>query len=257
MPNKPHRVIFTAEEVRAYLAGTKTQFRRVVKFPKSLWFDETGYPFSGDGYTDCRPVEAADIEKWIKCPFGRPGDPLYVAETYGYVSDFEPDDPPVDRPYLDAPELNIGEGYHRSVIYRADGEFPWCNEDGVPGTYWRPRTSMPRWASRLGPVVTEVRVQRVQDISVRDAVLGEGVDLGCSACDGDKLLTDTMAAAPHVQDDYIQQWNSRNPKPAHCWDANDWVWAVTIKPPTQMEDLFGTDITHGVDSVEHVRNMRD
>lgn len=213
MTNKPHRVIFSPEEVRAYMAGTKTQFRRVVKFPKSLWFDETGYPFSGDGYTDCRPVEAADIEKWIRCPFGSPGDTLYVAETW----------------YNDVPEeQNLDYIAYRATHKCSDWEGECPCRDAEGRSVWRSSTSMPRWASRFGPLVTEVRVQQLQDITEEECWAE-----GCSElwlpehrmCD--VILPARMATG---SERFPDQWDSRNTTPAHTWDANPWVWAVTVTP---------------------------
>ncbi len=243
MPSKPHRVIFSPDEVRAYMAGRKTQFRRVIKpQPPEEWgpIVETFHPAMVDSDGELYPGKAifgaSDEDFGVKCPFGRPGDPLYVAETWterawrvGMVH----------RPYLDSGINCCGDSL--KVFYRADGESKYCEP-------WESSTTMPRWASRLKPVVSEVRVQQVQDISIDDGI-AEGV--WANPPDAHGFRSEVRLA-------FREQWDSRNSKPAHTWDANPWVWAVTIKPPPpQMEELFGIDITHGVDSVEHVRNMRD
>ncbi len=82
---------------------------------------------------------------------------------------------------------------------------------------WRPSIYMPRWASRLNPEITEVRVQRVQKIADSpEDMLAEGV-------------TAVTEAAEHLAYEFKALWDSINAKRGFGWDVNPLVWAVTFK----------------------------
>ena len=169
-----HPILFSGPMVRAILEGRKTQTRRVMK-PQP---DEGKMRWTGShwemylGY----PI-GHDVPISL---YGQPGDLLWVRETWGTILDCE--------------------GY----IYRADGP-----HDGV--RRWYPSIHMPRVASRLTLRITDVRVQRVQEISEEDAR-----DEGTSG-----LLT-SMTGFPYL-------WNAINAKRGYCWADNPWVWALTFE----------------------------
>ena len=193
--------------VRAMLEGRKTQTRRMLKPQPDFrggvgdyhdaeewgWEDEDGYH-----------VSVLDI-----CPNGfRVGDRLWVRENCATWEDHD-------------------------AIYRADdeAEYGMAVADGKFGAKWRGRPSihMPRWASRLTLTVTEVRVQRLQDISAADAV-AEGVAANNVA---DRLAGHPLWIAPgagaggsHAIAGYAALWNSLHGPDA--WDANPWVVALTF-----------------------------
>ena len=213
-----HRVIFTADDVRAYMAGRKTQFRRVVKLPKSINPDEYGealwdLALKPDGskpgeyvFIDrCHPTESYP---WIvKCPFGVPGDRLWVAETW----------------YNDVP----GDECRDYIAYRAthrcsDWEAGCPCRDALGRSLWRASTTMPRWACRLKPEVTEIRVERVQSITQEDC-WADGIVREFDA----EYLSRTKSPA-HAA--FATLWDATNAKHGHAWDLNEWVWAVTVKP---------------------------
>ena len=128
---KERPILFSAPMVRALLAGTKTQTRRIIK-PQHLAF------FNQDA--------AAMLSDWNErpLPYGQPGDRLWVRETFGHF------------------ECNQHFKPGCNVYYRADGN---CLELEP----WRPSIHMPRWASRITLEITSVRVERLQDISEADA----------------------------------------------------------------------------------------
>ena len=164
-----HPLILTVAEVRAVLNGTKTQHRVRVKFtrpPPWQIMDESDdgqpWPFYQDEFGDYHPMH---------CPFGTPGDTLYVKEAHAWVDYLvgsELDDPVCVAFKADQTAYSFAGGKPIKLDTYA---WPW---DRIK---WRSPALMPRWASRITVVNESVRVQRLQDISEEDA-RAEGV---CSA----------------------------------------------------------------------------
>lgn len=176
---KERPILFSGEMVRAILDGRKTQTRRVVKQPITT---RDGHTFmSGQRIDNNRAVLA-------QCRYGKPGDRLWVRETWG-LFDTAPKDGPDDA----------------LVFYRAtDGELRELRHQ-----LWRPSIHMPRWASRLMLEITNVRVERLNDITYEDALAEGCVDLGHFGC----------------------LWQCLNDaRPACAWVDNPWVWVLEFKP---------------------------
>ena len=184
-------ILFSAPMIRCLFAGTKSQTRRVMK-PQ---------PTAG---------------KILPTPAGAPyriGDTLWVREAWGPRND-------------------------TSIYYRADEHLRhfaidpppelaviWENRQ-PPSTarQWIPSIHMPRWAARIFLSVTDVRVQRVQDITWRD-VRAEGVDcpehdFGIGMCVGH---------CPAIINAFRMLWNKLNAARGHSWESNPWVWAYTFE----------------------------
>ena len=102
---------------------------------------------------------------------------------------------------------SVGMG---AILYRASA--------ADTRTHWRPSIHMPRWASRILLEVTEVRVERVQDISEEDARV-EGADCVALRCEN----------VPTYRAGFSALWDSINAKRGLGWDANPWVWAVGLR----------------------------
>lgn len=132
-------------QIRAILEGRKTQTRLVVK--------DVG-PDNWLAGASNHVVHALD-----KCPYGQPGDRLWVRETFMG---------PLIEDVGDYPD-----GYWSPEFceYRADGgaEPEWVDVDGETHQGWKPSIHMPRWASRITLEITAIRVERLQDISEGDA----------------------------------------------------------------------------------------
>ena len=133
---KERPILFSGPMVRAILVGRKTMKRMVVKLRAGEIAHEGGdgslHAVANTTWGDC-------IERVIQCPYGVPGDLLWVRETWA-------------------------ENIDGDVVYRAD--------NGVAESMidrWRPSIFMPRWASRLTLRITSVRVERVQEIPEADA----------------------------------------------------------------------------------------
>lgn len=162
---KERPILFSAPMIRALLAGTKTQTRRIVKpQPDSM---HSGFPYwSVGGYRTSWCRSTADGGPLVPanpllCPYGQPGDRLWVRETFvqGYEYDAV-----TDRLRTCDDE---GNDLPMRTWFRAtDPSLTWCDDDGsetnVP---WRPSIHMPRWASRITLEIKAVCVERLQEIS--------------------------------------------------------------------------------------------
>ena len=151
------------------------------------------------------------LDRWIACPYGQPGDRLWVRETWQSVP-FGP-----HRDWPGCPDLRPQKPseWNRTavVIWRADGEMPGPE-------IWSPSIHMPRWASRITLEITGVRVERLQDISEDDAA-AEGVgpgyvpnSLGSTTCVGCRPM-------------FARVWRDINGPDS--WAANPWVWVIEFK----------------------------
>ncbi|HQQ70360.1 MAG TPA: hypothetical protein PLL92_08630 [Alicycliphilus sp.] len=205
---KERPILFSAPMVRALLNGTKTQTRRVVKGAPDDWapmqpqrFAPT--VFDRHGNEDAGPwtfgAGNEDGDCWITCPYGQPGDRIWVREAWAWSGDGAV--PAADR-------VRKGE-----VWFRAD------TERSSPAIRWRPSIHMPRWASRITLEVTGVRVERLQAISEKDA-WAEG-------CEG---YDDDMTGGKSGYREYCELWEQINGPGS--WDANPWVWVIEFKRVT-------------------------
>jgi hypothetical protein len=192
---KERPILFSGPMVRAILEGRKTQTRRVMKPQPPEWVEKFGYtaftPFghiSGRGLYKHREL----AEKFFKLPYGQPCDRLWVRESFRV--------------------FNGGDGTS-GIIYKADHQVP---AEGI----WKPSIYMPRWAARITLEIVKVRIERIQDISERDAE-SEGV----TGIPRSRELYPT--------DDFVYPfrslWNSINEQRGFGWDKNPWVWVIEFK----------------------------
>jgi hypothetical protein len=209
-------ILFSGEMVRAILAGKKTQTRRVMRVqPESpavvADIDAEVAALSGKSEGPSRPVWAMwpglstdpafagqHVDKGVKCPYGRPGDRLWVRESWGYFGGDE---------YLYQQDRGC-------VGYRAD----WIGYASTPGGRWRPSIHMPRWASRITLEITRVRVERLTKISEADAK-AEGVDPR-------RFRTPGVSDGFEHRLAYAQLWEELNAGRGHPWDSDPWVWVL-------------------------------
>ncbi len=215
-------IIFGVEGVRAILAGTKTQTRRVIKPQPNAGTNGRMVTLGGaswgllDGYL---------LGEW-RCPYGVPGDRLWVRETW----------------------LEL-DGRHQPprCAYRADQKPGDLDSEEIRQEYircgypyrWRPSIHMPRWASRLTLELTDVRVQRLQEISEQDAqaegaVYYPEIPRGRYGDNGTRWQ---MAVVPRDTDDCLTSarlafgnaWNKINGSKRAMWSSNPWVWAISFR----------------------------
>lgn len=204
---KESPIIFNTEMVQAILNGKKTQTRRVLKptpevtdngIMKGIIYKNEWYLQPISGYQDLSLIGS--------CPFGAIGDLLYVRETF-------------------APAL--GE-----FAYKADYSNNVLNEKRNKGL-WKPSIHMPKSVARIWLKITDIRVERLQEISEEDAknegVLSE-VDINmkkkyyyfypCNDLRDDSYLDKAVTS-------FYSLWRSINGQKS--WDANPWVWVITFE----------------------------
>lgn len=236
-------ILFSAPMVRALLDGTKTQTRRVVKgLADKMWIEATaagGFAVCYDSEPTCGNGvwEVTEHSHPIACPYGQPGDRLWVREAFRFLDSFDSDSP------SRVGERCIDAGYSKPwapLQFEANGaQRDWMTV-GTP-TYppqpptagkLRPGIHMPRWASRIDLEVTGVRVERLQDISEADAI-AEGIDM---ESDHASLCLNIAATASYPNDlprgsaavaVYKALWEQING--ASSWEANPWVWCVEFR----------------------------
>lgn len=196
-------IIFSTPMVQAILDGKKTQTRRVVKI--------NGWPITS-------PKESLELTKegliyhsfcsmsgYYK-PLCQPGDILWVRETWG-------------------------KDENGDYVYRTN--YGTTEDDSFPPSMfkWRPSIFMPKEAARIFLRVTNIRVERLQEITEEDA-WREGVEPIRSAL-----------GQIYVQDDYSigyrlafeELWNEINAKRGYGWDTNPWVWVVAFEKISKEE----------------------
>jgi hypothetical protein len=222
MNTKP--ILFSGAMVRAILDGTKTQTRRIIKNPINA-LHTGGHPvklladWALSGLVEFDPssgVVAFDVQCAVDdtriartaCPYGIPGDRLWVRETWGESG------------------LNRYE-------YRA---FPADGSDFRCVSRWRPSIHMPRVVSRITLEIVSVRVERLQDISEADAMV-EGIKSWGESWDTKKCAEMMLRGGSGEFGDFVEQgvarslyralWESINGPGS--WDANPWVWVIEFK----------------------------
>ena len=213
-------IIFSADDVRATLDGRKTMTRRVIKPQPTYWYEgecvyersgivgpEMYSPFMVDKYGEFMPgkevygIYSDDGEYGCKAPY-KPGDVLWVRETWAEIS-----------------TQNFRQGgYDQFILYRAD------KYKEIPSDItWRLSIHMPREAARLYLRVTDVRAERVQDISTSNCER-EGIASDIDRFNG--LMT------PHhdwIVGEFARLWDTLNAKRGYGWDSNPWVWVYEFE----------------------------
>ena len=196
-------ILFNTDMVKAILNGRKTVTRRIIK-PQPLFYTGRNYVFADE---TC-PKKWEDCDDFVgKCAPYQVGDILYVRETWGDYRECTED----------------GGGVY--VLYRADypdGAKQVTHPNGIVYELpkWHPSIHMPKEAARIFLRVTDVRVERLQDMKMSD-IQAEGV------------------VPVSVNRGQWQQWQMDYMKPVwdktikNCgrygWDANPWVWVIEFE----------------------------
>ena len=214
---KERPILFGAPMVRSLLDGTKSQTRRVVKMPPS--WDCIVYADWGNGWWPYRSDDGEspnydNNEIPLNCPYGRPGDRLWVRETFMDLHG-------TGVEHVDTAGRRLRYAFaadHRPGSYGDEARKDY-------GLKWKPSIHMPRAASRILLEIVSVRVERLQGISEADA-RAEGIaktKAGFWSLYGQRDVDGTYS--PRAS--YQALWESING--AGSWDANPWVWVVEFK----------------------------
>lgn len=198
-------IMFNGAMVRAILAGQKTQTRRPCKPQPSAGAIATRY--------DDSPMRAwwEPGGRVMRCPFGQPGDRLWVRETW--------------RPQtIHSCAMDTCDCDGMGVTYAADNKWiPYTWQNPVPDDWSMPEAAargnvpsihMPRWACRLVLEITAVRVERLRAISAQDCI-AEGITTRFTVDDGN--------------DDLRMQFRDLWTTTGGDWDSNPWVWVIEFK----------------------------
>ena len=229
MTDRP--ILFSGPMVRALLDGRKTQTRRIVK-PQPFEID-------GEWWIDARKNEACRLDDYVAhrigCPPYHAGDRLWVKESglhkRGPLFELFIHDATPDR-YWASPDHRGERLTPEARGKRGAGIGPALTRDQhkAMGFKARPSIHMPRWASRLTLEITDVRVERLQDITWDDAI-AEGIepspdDPGLWRRYGARAWDDQGVWMEDPCGSYETLWSDINGPDS--WAANPWVWVVTF-----------------------------
>jgi len=192
-------IIMTGDHPLKILKGEKTMTRRTMglyeinKHP-DLW-KWIGYDNSG------RYSFRFNLDRIVnfRCPYGQVGDRLWVKETWAYALDYS------------TPDLKPNP---EQILYKADSDIL------AVGNKWRPAIFMPRWASRITLEITDIRVERLQEITSKDCKL-EGIP--------PHQMGNVIQEGYPVQKAFADLWDSINAKRGYSWEKNPWVWCIGFK----------------------------
>lgn len=189
---KEHPILFSTPMVQALLEGRKTMTRRICKLQ----------PGEGEYYEqlaedDWAYISLGGMSGPYRCPYGKIGDTIWVRETWAWHDDL------------------IGSGWyiHKSI-----------NEKDYPGQKWKPSIFMPKEACRMKLEITNIRVERLQDISEEDAKAEGAIPFKQNFDDSDDCWTDGKHKTAY---EYL--WNEINGWDPNSWNENKFVWVIEFK----------------------------
>jgi hypothetical protein len=207
-------ILFSAEMVQALLDGRKTQTRRKVKLTAD------GHVQAPSKHLRWYPTDPGALQA---CRYGQPGDTLWVRETWKPV--------PISayRCSEGVQQTPNPQDADEAAVYKAG----WDRSSG--GVPWRPSIHMPRWASRITLRITDVRVERLQNIEGQHPSESDAIAEGVRAIhhgDGEYYYS-AFRDEPHPKnwcdpaDAFKELWNKINGP--GTWDENPWVWVVAFE----------------------------
>ena len=200
-------IIMSTEDVRSLLDGRKTMARKAIKFPGDYFVHRYDGPEDNGmhlfawghvmptlhvqvmGVKQTGGVTFCDGYYEVKAPC-QPGDVLWVRETFAR--------------------------HNKGIAYKADSD---KRKIKILKGFWEPPLHMPREAARLFLRVTDVRVERVQNIAEKDAE-SEGFRTECGP----------LSSCPTCNvSEFHKTWDARNAKRGYGWDTNPFCWVIEFK----------------------------
>lgn len=204
-------ILFNTEMVQAILDGRKTVTRRVMK-PQPLYYTGRRYIFADE----CCPKKWEDCDNIIETYQYQQGDILYVRETWAFIPCIEctgSDCCYKDPSYYEDKEVESTGCY----IYRSG--FPeYADSKRIT---WRPSIHMPKQAARIWLKVTDVRVERLQDITEQQAE-AEGLYIGWGP-------TPKSSTAVTARQAFMWLWDTTIKGDKGSWPFNPWVWVIEFE----------------------------
>jgi len=196
---KERPIIMSTESVKAILDGRKTQTRRVIKPQPTIYTSGSNMsslnwqrkPSETIIQVGCHSLEPIVATMLSSCPYGQVGDRLWVRETW--------DD---------------GVGL---LLYKAD-----CSPRELEGMHWESPIYMPKEYSRITLEITEVRVEKLWDITKEDAK-AEGLETGVTSLDA------LVEATGSIRANFFALWDYLNAKRGYGWETNPWVWILSFR----------------------------
>ena len=180
-------ILFSTPMVQAIMEGRKTQTRRVCKH--QYWSYHEIVDVNVNGITQ-------KVDRSVSCPYGKVGDVLWVREGW-------------------AP---LGEYPNNTYMYKADTHQPYSK--------WKPSIHMPKEACRIFLEITNIRVERLQDISDKDAI-AEGIERMQGVFWWKNYLNDPLPGTSSPTVSFCTLWQSINGK--ESLKSNPWVWVIEFK----------------------------
>lgn len=252
---KPRPIIFSTPMVPLILADQKTQTRRIFKMPKGLqWYTKSmsgNDRFDGEHTGDVCDIDGSgwwSLDE-LACPYGQVGDQLWGRESWRIAAWTENGELMVEyrdgtfSKWLKDPTDVDGEKFNNIIMQCSDeldrkgidtdkdGNY---SREALQSLRWRSAMFMPRWASRILIEITDVRIERVQNISEEDAI-AEGSYLVRCQCPQMQSKPRSIIEATFRQtychihgNEYSHLWNLINGK-KHPWESNPWVWVLQFK----------------------------
>jgi len=229
---KERPIIYSSAMVRAKGPGLKTMTRRIVKFPKFINGDreqleavEAMNRYKTGGIAEFGPCDGVK-NRW-RCPYGKPGDRLWTKETFyawgRWETRFNAEKGRDAWHFVDMTR-DCGKEYR----YHADtgDNVPLIIRCGEVRWWKRPAIFMPRHASRYTDEITDIRIERLLDISEADAraegaSFHDGLGVGHSG-----WRHDFGAVHANARSSFARLWESIN---VGTWDANPFVWVVEFQ----------------------------
>jgi len=212
-------ILFKPDLIKAIAEGRKTQTRRVIKFRERVnpisSYGHGGIGSIGDIQRELEALDKGIIKPDISLSPYQPGETVYIKETF-QVCDIVYDEyaggSEAGYPLTVVP--TVKPAYQVMATYKLDGI-----DDGP----WRSPIFMPAWAARYLIVITEVKAQRVQEITQENAI-AEGIVPPEHAF---VMIGGDVDAAISPREEYAELWDAINPK--HPWESNPWVWVYTFR----------------------------
>lgn len=235
-------IIFNTQDVQAILEGRKTQTRRAMKDVGAdyqflslddkaalAWVDKNGeeIPKDVEGLWACFECDGEPQFPMFKSRY-QTGDVLWVRETFLELNE-------------KVVKACFPERLCSLFYYKATRDGPHCFDSmiGKSCWKWRPSIHMPREAARIFLRMTDVRVERVQDISIADAVAEGFVHGACEPRRDDQCLYGRGCPGLKADNDFAEMWESANKRRGYGWNTNPWVWVYEFERISEEEANHG------------------